>query len=122
MYPNPIVLEKAPTVDVTFDFRGSTIDASQYRDVAATLDLEHGLSIRHQVTNKGSNTQTRNSVIRFDRIVENEQGVQGTLSVYLVVRTPEKVATMAQLTEQLTLMQSFLNEAGFIDRIKAGEI
>jgi hypothetical protein len=59
---------------------------------------------------------------RIDRVVEDAQGVQGTISVYLVVDVPEGIATTTQVTEQVTLMKNHLAATGVIAKIVAADI
>lgn len=121
MLPNPVSASNG-TATVNFDYRGSTPDASQYKDASASLDQPHTFSARHTVQNKGKITQVRRSVYRIDRTVEDGLGNQGTLSVYLVTVVPEKVATTAQVTEQVVLMKNILAVAGMTDDVVAAEI
>lgn len=121
MYTDPIALNNG-TAAVTFDRRGSTPDMSVYKDGAADLDKPHVLTIKHEIRNKGRINQTRATVARIDRTVENDQGEQGVISVYVVTLVPEKVATSTQLTEQVTLMKDFLTETGHIGKIVAADL
>lgn len=116
MYSNPVSISNG-TATVAFDLRGSSLEVSEYKDATAALDLEHTFTVKHAVTNKGKPTQARRSVYRFDRTVETDEGVQGDTEVYLVVVTPQKVATSTQMTEQVTLMKSFLSVSGNIAKI-----
>lgn len=121
MYSNPIAVSNG-TSTINFDYRGSQLDQSSYKDGSASLDQAHNLTVKHQTTNKGKDSQTRRSLFRIDKTVENEQGVQGELSVYLVVSIPEKVATSTQVTEQVTLMKNFLAATGHIAKIVAADL
>lgn len=121
MYPNPIPISNG-SATINFDYRGSQLDASSYKDASASLDQPHVLSVKHQITNKGKENQSRRTLIRIDRTVENEQGVQGELSVYLVVVVPEKVATTTQVTQEVTLMKSFLAATGYVDKVVAADL
>jgi hypothetical protein len=122
MYPNPIALDAPGETTTSFNYQGSTIDASLYKDASAALDVPHTLTIKHQTSKTGQVGQERRTLVRFDRRVENEQGEQGTLSVYQVIVIPEKIATAAQVEGELELMREFLKSDGFIDKIIAGEI
>lgn len=120
MYPNPIPISNG-TATINFDYRGSQVDQSQYNDASAALDQEHKLSVKHQRQGSGT-SRVRKTLVRIDRIVEDAQGVQGTLSVYTVVVIPEGIATSAQVTEQVTLMKNFLAATGYIAKIVAADI
>lgn len=120
MYPNPIIISDGAT-NINFEFGGSSIDESKYRDASAALDQEHTLVVKHQRTGSGI-TRMRRTLIRIDKIVEDAQGVQGLLSWYTNVIIPEGIATTAQVVQQVTLGKSFLSTAGFIAKVVAAEI
>lgn len=119
MFPNPIALNNG-TAAVNFDFRGSSINQSEYKNASADLDKEHKLNIKHTYEGTGS-ARLRKSLYDISRIVEDAQGVQGKIRVYCVVVIPEGIATTAQVTEEVTLMKDFLSEAGAIAKVVAGE-
>lgn len=121
MYPNPIVINDG-AANRSFDYRGSGNEQSSYRDATAPLDQPHTISIKHTVAGKGSVNQTRRTLVRIDKVVENAEGVQGTLSAYVVLVVPEKVATSAQCTAELTLLSDFLMQTGFIAKIVAQDL
>lgn len=121
MFPNPIALNNG-TIAVNFDNRGNTENQSNFIDASASLDQTHTLTIAHTSTNVGKPNETRRSKYRFDRVVENAQGVQGTVSVYLNVVVPTKVATSTQVTEEINLMMDFLGQTGFDGKILRAEI
>lgn len=120
MYPNPIALNNG-TAAVSFDLRSTSIDASQYKDGSAALDLPHVINIKHTTQGSGL-AMNRRTLVRIDRTVEDANGNQALLSVYMVAVIPEKVATSAQVTEQVTLLKDFLTEAGAIAKIVAADI
>lgn len=121
MYTDPLNLNNG-TDAVVFDRRGSTPDMSVYKDNAVDLDKPHVLTIKHETRNKGKINQTRATVVRIDKTVENDQGEQGVISVYQVTLVPEKCATSTQVTEQVTLMKDFLTEAGHIGKIVSADL
>lgn len=120
MYPNPIPISNG-TATISYDYRGSNIDSSSYKDASAALDQDHSLVVKHQHVGAGVSRQRR-TLIRIDRIVEDAQGVQGLLSVYLNVVIPEGIATSTQVTEQVTLMKNFLSASGYIAKVVSGDI
>jgi uncharacterized protein YcaQ len=77
--------------------------------------------VSHQYSGEGV-TRRRRTLTRIDRKVEDAQGVQGDLAVYVVVDVPEGIATTAQVTEQVTLMKNHLSASGVIAKIVSADI
>jgi hypothetical protein len=123
MYPNPITASNG-TTSPEFGYRGPLgPNASEYREAAADLDQPHVITIKHTTSNAGKKTQLRRSVLRVDRTVEDAtDGEQGVVSVYLVTVVPEKIATTAQVTAQVTLMKNILAVSGIIAKVVAAEV
>lgn len=121
MYPNLIENLNDGAADQDFDLSSINANGSIRRDITASLDQPHTLTIRHETVGSG-NAETRRSNVKFDKIVENDDGVQGKLTVSLTVTAPTKVATVAQITKEITLMKSFLAAAGYIDKLAVAEI
>lgn len=120
MLTNPTALHNG-TIAVSFDYRGGTLNQSQYSDAAATLNLPHVLDVSHRDNGSGESV-TRNSRYGFRRTVEDGSGNQGVIKVDLVISIPKRIATSTQVTEQVTLMKDFLTETGYIAKIVAGEV
>lgn len=124
MFANLIedIIDAAAGTDHDYDLRSLGDNKSVRYDIAAPLDKPATLTISHVETGKGDGLY-RNSLVRFDRVVErSEDQVQGTQSVYLVVRTPLKVAAADDPTKLLYQMYDFLATAGYQAKIVAGEI
>lgn len=120
MYTNPIAASNG-TSTINFDYRGSQTNQSEYKDASAALDQPHTLKVSHQYSGSGL-TRRRRTLTRIDRVVEDANGEQGTLSVYLVVDIPEGVSTTTQVTEQVTLMKNHLAASGVIGKIVSADI
>lgn len=108
MLTNPVVLNNG-SANVNYDFGGAQVGSSVYRNTSAAMDQPMQFNVKHQTTNAGKVTQSRRSVYQITRVCENDEGEQGTMLVQLQVTVPEKVATAAQLTEELNKMISFLD-------------
>jgi len=121
MYPNLIEDLNDGVADQDFDLRKINETGSVRSDITATLDQPHTLSIRHETVGSG-NGETRRSNVKFDRVVENADGVQGKLTVSLTVTAPTKVTDVATIDKELNLMKSFLATSGYIAKLSAGEI
>ncbi len=120
MYTNPIAASNG-SATINFDYRGSSENQSLYKDATAALDQPHTLKVSHQYSGDGV-TRRRRTLTRIDRVVEDAQGVQGNLAVYVVVDVPEGIATTAQVTEQVTLMKNHLAATGVIAKIVSADI
>jgi hypothetical protein len=120
MYTNPIAASNG-SATISFDYRGSQVNQSEYKDATAALDQPHTLKISHQYSGAAL-TRRRRTLTRIDRVVEDANGEQGNLAVYLVVDVPEGVATTAQVTEQVTLMKNHLAATGVIAKIVSADI
>lgn len=116
MYPNPIVLNDG-SADKSYDFRGTNNEQSFYRDNSAPLDQPSTLTVKHSTTQVNTINQNRRTLIRLDDKVEDSNGNQGTLSAYVNLVVPEKVATSAQCTAILEKLRDFLNNTGNIARV-----
>lgn len=90
--------------------------ASVRRESAAPADQPATLTIKHQVSGKDNST-VNNSLVRFDRVVENVAGEQGTVSAYLVLRWPPKIGTSAQAQAAVNELVAFLAIAGYKDKL-----
>lgn len=120
MLTNPTALNNG-TIAVNFDYRGGSVNQSEYMDAAATMNLPHKLEVSHRDNGTGEST-TRNSRYGFRRTVEDANSNQGLLKVDLVISVPKRIATSTQVTEQVTLMKDFLTEAGYIAKIVNAEV
>lgn len=121
MYPNPIPLNDGAAT-INYDYRGSTTDGSVYRNSSAPMDKPQQLKVQHSTTKPGTMSQVRNTRVGLSTVLEDASGNQGTLIVDLVVRIPEKVATVDDVTKEVTKLTDFLATAGFIAKVVAGEI
>lgn len=94
---------------------GSDEISSVRREAAAPSDQPADLIIKHQTT--GSDLKTVNSsLLRFDRVVEDADGNQGTVTCYLVLRWPPKITTAAQAQKSVNELVAFLAVAGYKDK------
>lgn len=121
MFPNPIPLSDGAAT-VNFDLRSTSDNKAVYVDASAPLDQSRTLTIAHTYTSKGKPEETRRSLYRIDQRVENAQGVQGTLSVYINVVIPTKVAASTDVTKGIALIASFLGETGYDQKMLKAEI
>lgn len=121
MFDNTILDISDGVADHDYDLREVGNQRSVRSESAAPLDQPATLTIQHQEVGSGIKS-VRRSVARFDRVVENEEGEQGTISCYFNVVQPLKVATAAETAKTLTEMVSFLNTAGYTTKFLAGEI
>lgn len=85
------------------------------RESAAPADQEALLTIKHQVIGTGL-TAENSSLLRFDRVVEDASGNQGTVSAYMVLRWPPKITTAAVAQKSLNELVAFLAVAGYKDK------
>lgn len=122
MYPNPIPVSDG-TSTINFDYKGSSEDQSKYQvNDSTNLDQPHSITIKHTKTQVNSVNQTRRTLVRFDKVVEDGQGNQGTLSAYLVVVIPEKITDVDTVGAEINLMKNFLAASGYITKIVNAEI
>lgn len=128
MFANLIedIIDAAAGTDHDYDLRYTQKVPGGYEslryDVASAQDKPATLKISHVETGKGDGLY-RNTLVRFDAVLErSEDQVQGTQSVYLVIRTPVKVATATDTTKLLYQMYDFLATAGYQAKLVAGEI
>jgi hypothetical protein len=89
-------------------------------EAAAPSDQPATVTISHEESGAGDNTQY-SSLLRFDRVVERADGVQGTVTFYGVLRYPPKIATSVQVGKTMTEFVSFLAVAGYKDKFIARE-
>lgn len=121
MLPNTTANLSDGTDNHVYDLREIGKRQSIRQESAAPNDQPATLTISHQDVGAG-NSQIRQSLLRFDRVVENEQGLQGVSSAYLVVRNPIKIADTEQVEKTLTELVSFLGTSTYKDQFLAGEI
>jgi len=119
MFPNPLVLNDG-VANKSYDYRGSTIDASSYKDSTATVDQPSLFTVKHRTLRPAKADQTRQSLFQLSDVVEDAEGMQGTIVCNLTLSIPEKVATKAQIEKIVAKMTDLLlnNSA----KIVAGEI
>lgn len=82
------------------------------RDASADLDKPSTMDIAHKFV--GDVSQSK---VRFDRVVEDANGVQGKISAYLVFHTPTKVATAADVQLAIESLRAFVTTAGVVDKL-----
>lgn len=121
MYPNLIENLSDGVADQDFDLSATNANGSIRRDITAPLDQPHTLTIRHETVGSG-NSETRRSNVKFDKVVENGDGVQGKLTVSLTVTVPTKVTDVATVEKEITLMKSFLSATGYVGKLAVAEI
>jgi len=121
MYPNPIPLNNG-AAEINYDYRGTSNEQSSYKNVSADLSEPQTLLIGHQTTKTGTVNQLRRSRFGLSRICEDAEGNQGAITVALVVGVPEKIATSAQVEEELQKMKDFLTNTGYIAKIIAADL
>lgn len=90
------------------------------RESAAPADQPAKLTIKHSTSGTGDAT-VNSSLLRFDRVVERADGVQGFDTTYVVKRFTPKVVDNAQAIKGLNEVVSFLGIAGYKDKFVAGE-
>lgn len=120
MYPNPIPLNDG-SADVNYDHRGIINERSQYKNASASLDQPQTLAIAYAVSKAGTIAELNSALAKLDRVVEDAEGNQGVITTQLVQRYPSKIATSAQLTEELQKMKDFLTNTGYIAKFVAQE-
>lgn len=121
MFPNLIEDLTDGAVDHDYDLLYTEAYNSVRRDVASTQDEPATMTIGHNESGSGENL-VRNSKARMDRVVTDGEGNQATLSVYLVIRNPLKVATAAQVLETTKQLVDFLNTGTNAAKFIGGEI
>lgn len=90
-------------------------DYKRVRRVASSnLDTPELLTISHQV---GKNQETSRSLVRFDTSVEDAGGVNGVISVQLVVSIPRTIADPTAVKNVIKQLQNFLAASGYQDKL-----
>lgn len=121
MFPNLIEDLTDGAVDHDYDLQYTQGQSSVRKDVAATQNEPATMTIGHVESGSGEKL-LRNSKCRFDRVVSDAQGNQDTLSVYVVIRNPLKIATAAQVLETTKQMVDFMNTGTNAAKFIGGEI
>lgn len=123
MLTNPVEVNNGAS-NIQYEYRGSQVDSSVYRNVAAAMDQPQSFNVKHQTINAGKDNQQRRSVYQFTRVCENAEGVQGTSLCQLQLTIPDKVMTTAQLKEELYKVLNFLvlMETTDFAKITSGDI
>lgn len=122
MFANLIEDLNDGTIDHDYDLRSIGDQKSVRFDAAATLDKPSTLTISHVKTGTGDK-EYRNTLARIDSVVERASDeIQGTVSVYLVIRTPTKVTDAAGTKKVVLQLQDFLDDVGAVDKLINGEI
>jgi hypothetical protein len=85
------------------------------REAAAGFNNPKLLTISHQESGSGLTAKV-SSLVRFDRVVEDASGNQGTIEVYRVTRYSRNIATSAQVRELQVELNSFDAAAGYSDK------
>lgn len=99
---------------------GETDIMSVRRESAAPADQPATLTIKHREVGKGLQTEAQ-SMARFDRVVEDASGNQGTVTCQVTLRWPTKVTTVAQAQKSLNEAIAFMGVAGYKDKFTAME-
>jgi hypothetical protein len=122
MFANLIEDINDGTTDHDYDLRKVGDNESIRRDVASPADQPAFLRIAHQSVGKGDGLKQR-SLVQFTRTVErSEDQVQGDIKVNVTVEQPVKVATSAQVLEEVSKMLSFFGVSGNPALIISGTI
>jgi len=90
------------------------------RESAAPADQPATLTMKHREVGKGLSTEVQ-SMARFDRVVEDAGGNQGTVSCQVTLRWPSKVTTVAQAQKSLNEAIAFFAVATYKDKFTAME-
>jgi len=125
MFANLIENLNDGTTDHDYDLRSLGDQKSIRFDIAAPLDKPATLTISHVLTGSGDK-QYRNTLCRFDAVVErSEDQVQGTESLYVVMRTPTKVSAAASREGLANQLLTFLGTVAVhpnVTKLLNGEI
>lgn len=121
MLPNTTAAINDGSADHFYDLRIVGNNKSVRVESAAPVDQPANVTISHATTGSGLKT-TRRSVVRFDRVVEDALGNQGTMSAYLVVSTPEKVVPAGQAGKTVAELLAFLGTSTYKSQFLNGEI
>lgn len=89
--------------------------SSVRRESAAPSDQEALLTIKHRTEGSGLTTRV-SSVIRFDRVVEDGTGNQGTVGAQFTLRWPPKICTAATAQKSLNELLAFFAIATYKDK------
>jgi hypothetical protein len=89
--------------------------ASERTEASAPADQPAKLTIKHKTVGTELATEAQ-SMIRFDRVVEDANGNQGTVSHQLTSRWPVKICTSATAQKGLNEMKAFFAVAGYQDK------
>lgn len=90
------------------------------KDIASTQDEPALLTIQHNESGSGENL-IQNSVARFDREIVDTDGNRGTISAYVVIRNPLRVATAAEVLEVVKQLNDFLGTSTYAAQLINGE-
>jgi len=122
MYPNDTaaVSDGSATHVYSLIKLGDKDISSVRRESAAPADQPATLTIKHREVGEGLKTEAQ-SMYRFDRVVEDASGNQGTVSCQVTLRWPVKVTTVAQAQKSLNEATAFVAVAGYKDKFTAME-
>lgn len=122
MYPNDTAAISDGTSTHVYSLQklGDADIMSVRRESAAPSDQPAILTIKHREVNKGLATEAQ-SMVRFDRVVEDAAGNQGTVSCQVTLRWPTKVTTVAQAQKSLNEAIAFFAVSGYKDKFTAME-
>lgn len=82
------------------------------RDASAPLDQESIMRIAHD-----RKTDVVRSVVRFERVVEDANGVQGKLFAQLTLGVPVKIAVLLDVQKAYDSLRLFMTTAGVRDKL-----
>lgn len=120
-FPTTIPTLTDGTVDHNYDLRNYDGRRAIRKDDQSTLDLPATMTIQHSETGSGLQSK-QNSNVRFDRVVEDADGNQGTIECLWTLRIPTKIATTAQVTEQVNQLIDFLGTGTYVAQVINGEV
>lgn len=117
MYPNDTaaISDGAVTHVYSLVKLGEKDIMSVRRESAAPADQPSLLTIKHREVGSGLTAEVQ-SVLRVDRVVEDAQGNQGTVSCQLTLRWPSKITTAVIAQKGINEVVSFLAVAGYKDK------
>lgn len=104
--------------DGTNDHAYSTVVTGDYKRVRRVpdteLDTPELLTISHDVNSK---TNVSRSLVKFEKVLENEAGVKGTISIHKVITIPREIAVLADVTALEAQMAAMMAVSGNLEKL-----
>lgn len=118
-----VVIQDSTPADVTYSEVQNTGAVCTYSDRSREIGEPRKLIISHQTSGSGDDLRVR-SLVKLTNAIENPS-LEGDVvehGCHVVLDTPQRVVTKADITDVLTQMVNLVSGSTFVDQITNQEV